>query len=61
LAILPWTLLAFLVPNLVGFLLYFLLRKPLLDPCGQCGQGLRQGLAFCPTAGSRRTLSRDDV
>ena len=46
-----WTLVAFLVPNLVGFLLYFLLRQPLLEPCRQCGQGIAPGLAFCPSCG----------
>jgi hypothetical protein len=46
-----WTLTAFLVPNLVGFLLYFLLRHPLLEPCPQCGQGIAPGLAFCPSCG----------
>jgi len=46
-----WTLTVFLVPNLVGFLLYFLLRKPLLEPCRQCGRGVAPGLAFCPSCG----------
>lgn len=46
-----WTLAAFGIPNLVGFLLYFLLRKPLLEPCRQCGQGVASGLAFCPSCG----------
>jgi hypothetical protein len=46
-----WTLIVFMVPNLVGFLLYFLLRKPLLEPCPRCGQGIAPGLAFCPSCG----------
>ena len=29
----PWTALAVLIPNCVGFVLYFLLRKPILHPC----------------------------
>lgn len=49
-----WTLAAFMVPNLVGFLLYFLLRKPLLEPCRQCGQGIASGLAFCPSCGRQQ-------
>lgn len=50
-----WTLIAFMVPNLVGFLLYFLLRTPLLKPCRQCGQGIAPGLAFCPSCGQPQT------
>jgi len=46
-----WALTVFLVPNLVGFLLYFLLRKPLLEPCPRCGQGIAPGPAFCPSCG----------
>jgi len=46
-----WVLAAVLVPNLVGFLLYFLLRKPLLEPCGGCGSGMAAGHAFCPACG----------
>jgi hypothetical protein len=46
-----WVLAAVLVPNLVGFLLYFLLRQPLLEPCGGCGRGMAAGQAFCPACG----------
>jgi len=46
-----WTLAAALVPNLVGFLLYFLVRNPLLEPCGSCGRGMAAGQAFCPACG----------
>lgn len=52
-----WTLAAFLVPNLVGFLLYFLLRKPLLEPCRQCGQGIAPGQTFCPSCGQPQTAA----
>jgi hypothetical protein len=46
-----WLLVALLVPNLLGFLLYFLLRRPLLRPCERCGAGIEPGLAFCPHCG----------
>ena len=48
---LPWTALAVLVPNCVGFVLYFLLRKPALHPCPSCGRGVAPEAAFCPHCG----------
>ena len=47
----PWTALAVLVPNCVGFVLYFLLRKPILHPCPSCGRGVAPDAAFCPRCG----------
>ncbi len=46
-----WALVAFMVPNLVGFLLYFLLRKPLSQACFGCGRAIPPGSAFCPHCG----------
>jgi hypothetical protein len=47
----PWTLIAAIVPNLLGFLLYFVLRKPIASPCPQCGQPVATGQRFCPACG----------
>jgi len=47
----PWTALAVLVPNCIGFVLYFLLRKPILHPCPGCGRGVAPDAAFCPRCG----------
>jgi hypothetical protein len=47
----PWTALALLIPNGVGFVLYFLLRKPLHHPCSNCGCGVAQSAAFCSACG----------
>jgi hypothetical protein len=47
----PWTALALLIPNGVGFVLYFLLRKPILHPCSSCGCGVAQDAAFCSRCG----------
>ncbi len=52
----PWTLLVLLVPNCIGFVLYFLLRKPLLAPCAQCGAGVDPGAAFCSRCGAARAV-----
>ena len=51
-----WTLIALLVPNLLGFLFYFALRKPLAAPCAQCGQAVETGQRFCSRCG-RETLA----
>ena len=51
----PWTLVAFFVPNLLGFLLYFVLRKPLATPCPQCGQAMTPEQRFCSWCGYQRT------
>src|SRR5262249_45615728 len=47
----PWTALAVLVPNCVGFVLYFLLRKAMLHPCPSCGRGVAPDAAYCPRCG----------
>lgn len=46
-----WTALAVLVPNALGFVIYFLLRKPILRPCSSCGVGIAEDSAFCPRCG----------
>lgn len=45
------TLLAALVPNLLGFLFYFALRKPIVSACPQCGHGMEAGQRFCASCG----------
>jgi hypothetical protein len=47
----PWTALAVLIPNCVGFVLYFLLRKALQHPCPSCAGGVALDAAFCPRCG----------
>lgn len=41
-----WTLVAALVPNLLGFLFYFAMRKSVAPPCPHCGQALEDGRRF---------------
>jgi len=43
-----WTLVAILVPNLLGILLYFVLRQPLVHACPQCGSAVQAAFNFCP-------------
>jgi hypothetical protein len=47
----PWVMAAFLIPNLIGFVLYFVFRAPLLAPCRSCGKPVRGGEAFCSHCG----------
>ncbi len=47
-----WTLIALFVPNALGFIAYFLLREPLLQPCAACGATARRDFAFCPQCGA---------
>jgi hypothetical protein len=46
-----WTLLAALIPNAIGIILYFVLRDPLPVSCMRCGAQVRPGFAFCPKCG----------
>src|SRR5438270_13269803 len=46
-----WVIAAFLIPNFIGFMLYFLFRGPLLGPCSSCGKPIRGGEAFCSHCG----------
>jgi hypothetical protein len=46
-----WTLLALFIPNAIGFILYFIMREPLLRPCPGCGTMVSQGFAFCSKCG----------
>jgi len=43
-----WTLVAIFVPNALGIVLYFILRKPRLASCPQCGTHVELGFGFCP-------------
>ncbi len=43
-----WTLLVIFIPNGIGFIIYFLLRQPLLQHCPQCQTTIEAGFNFCP-------------
>ena len=43
-----WTLVAILVPNALGMVLYFILRQPIRSACPQCGSFVQSGFNFCP-------------
>lgn len=47
-----WVLPAILIPNMIGFILYFILRDPITKPCPQCGKGVAAGFAYCPSCGA---------
>ena len=46
-----WVIAALFIPNLIGIILYFLFRRPLLGPCSSCGKPIRGGEAFCSHCG----------
>jgi hypothetical protein len=43
-----WTIMALIIPNALGIILYFLLRQPLGSACPQCGSAVQAGFNFCP-------------
>ena len=43
-----WTVIAIFIPNALGIVLYFVLRKPRLLRCPHCGEVLDPGYGFCP-------------
>jgi hypothetical protein len=48
-----WVLLVIFIPNLLGFLLYFALRRPLGSPCPSCGNLIAAEQRFCSWCGSQ--------
>ncbi len=50
-----WTLLVIFIPKALGFLAYFLLRKPLLIPCPNCGTSVGSDFRYCPKCGHALT------
>jgi Double zinc ribbon len=46
-----WTFIAILVPNCLGILAYFLLRKPKTYPCPGCGVQVSPDFRFCAKCG----------
>ena len=43
-----WTLLVIFVPNAIGFIIYFLMRQPMLPHCPQCSTRVKPEFNFCP-------------
>lgn len=53
-----WTLIAVLVPILVGFIIYLLVRGNYPDlKCPQCGTPVRESYVSCPQCGARLKAS----
>ncbi|MGB6482985.1 MAG: zinc ribbon domain-containing protein [Candidatus Acidiferrales bacterium] len=47
-----WTLLAIFVPDLIGVILYFILRDPLPSDCPSCHHPVLAKFTFCPYCGA---------
>ncbi|MEW5976880.1 MAG: zinc ribbon domain-containing protein [Acidobacteriota bacterium] len=47
-----WTLVSIFTPNLLGFVIYLILRKPLLQQCAQCGQKVDPSFVHCIYCGA---------
>jgi hypothetical protein len=52
-----WTAVSILVPNGMGFVLYLILRQPILGLCPSCASPVLGGFNFCPKCSSRLSPS----
>ncbi len=52
-----WTILAIIIPNALGIILFFLLRLPLPRLCPQCTRAVQAGFSFCPHCSYKLGLS----
>jgi hypothetical protein len=43
-----WTVLVFFIPYAMGYIIYFLVRQPLLGKCPECGTRVNPAFNFCP-------------
>jgi len=51
-----WTLICIFVPNLLGFLIYFVVRKPQGKFCNHCGYPVDELFRYCPRCGKSQSL-----
>jgi RNA polymerase subunit RPABC4/transcription elongation factor Spt4 len=47
-----WTLLAIFIPDGIGIILYFILRKAMPKACPGCARDVPSGVVFCPHCGT---------
>jgi RNA polymerase subunit RPABC4/transcription elongation factor Spt4 len=52
-----WTIVAIIIPNALGIILYFVLRLPLRSACPQCSHAVQSGFSFCPQCSYRLSPS----
>jgi RNA polymerase subunit RPABC4/transcription elongation factor Spt4 len=43
-----WTVIVIVFPSAIGFILYFLMRKPMEVTCGRCGSLVSSRVNYCP-------------
>ncbi|MFZ0960178.1 MAG: zinc ribbon domain-containing protein [Terriglobia bacterium] len=43
-----WTFLVILVGNGIGFIIYFVVRQPIMGACPQCGAAVNRAFNYCP-------------
>jgi hypothetical protein len=43
-----WTIVAIIIPNALGIILYFVLRQALQMLCSQCGHAVQSSFSYCP-------------
>jgi len=46
-----WTLVVIFVPTGIGYIIYFIMRKPLQLPCPYCGAAAEPGFTYCTRCG----------
>ena len=52
-----WTIVVLIIPNALGFILYFILRQPMRRACPRCGFFVETGFNFCPRCSCKLTPS----
>lgn len=43
-----WTVLVIIIPNAIGYIIYFVVRQPIRGTCPQCGATVNPGFNYCP-------------